>query len=531
MNETWDYIVVGAGHNGLSAACTLAAAGRSVLVLDQRTLCGGLAISHPFVEGAPHHHLSIGAMDDALMAHSSLVDDLRLRDYGYRAVPLSVPYGWMSPEGDTLLLHSDFARTVEEIRYFSPRDARTYQEIRGAVDFVMGALERFSTCHPARLPRRELARRLFALAGDRRLRKLIGRMLASSAFEMIAETFHSEAMRGLWAFWASMFAPPTLPGTGIYLAAFGNVHRSGIFRPLGGMSAMIRAFEQGLLQQGGEIRLGHRVEQLLMKNRRVTGVRVAGGQEFSARRAVLAGCAPQIALDSLLPDDARNETLRTKLEFMPASSVAVAPFKVDMAVAGPLRYRRAQVRRAVRDNLDVHGTTFMTGTLEQHIAQHQACLRGEPVDFATPLYFACLSANDRSIAPEGQDVLYLYANVPVEPIGGWDSCKVHYSESILQTARHYIDGLDAEIGRVETSPRDFEIRFGAPRGCYFHVDMLPSRLLMNRPAPGLGGYKTPLEGLFLAGAGSHPGGGVCGWPGRLAAEEAMRSERSGVGRE
>ncbi|MCK9563716.1 MAG: NAD(P)/FAD-dependent oxidoreductase [Bacteroidales bacterium] len=524
MDDTWDYIVVGAGHNGLSAACTLATAGRSVLVLDQRTLCGGLSVSHPFVEGAPHHHLSIGAMDDALMAHSSLIEDLHLRGHGYRAIPLTAPYGWMSPEGDTLLLHSDFARTVEEIRYFSPRDAQAYQEVRRAIDFVMGAFERFSTCHPARLPKRDLARQLLALAVDRNLRKLIARMLATSAFEMIAETFQSEAMRGLWAFWASMFAPPTLPGTGIYLAGFGNVHRTGIFRPAGGMSGMIRAFEKCLLAQGGEIRLGHRVDQFLVADNRVRGVRIVDGQTLHARCGVLAGCAPQVALGALLPEDAKSEELRTRLDFIPANSVAVAPFKVDMAVAGPVTYPRAQARRAARDGVDVRGTTFMTGTLDQHIAQHQACLRGEAVAFATPLYFATLSANDRSIAPAGQDVLYLYANVPVDPIGGWDACKSSYSERILQAARHYIDGLDAEIGRVETSPRDFEVQFGAPRGCYFHVDMLPGRLLMNRPAPGLGGYKTPVEGLFLAGAGSHPGGGVCGWPGRLAAEEAMKSE-------
>ncbi|HEX5805062.1 MAG TPA: NAD(P)/FAD-dependent oxidoreductase, partial [Macromonas sp.] len=151
-------------------------------------------------------------------------------------------------------------------------------------------------------------------------------------------------------------------------------------------------------------------------------------------------------------------------------------------------------------------------------------LRGEQVDFEPPLYFAIMSANDDTVAPAGQDVLYLYANVPVQPVGGWKVQQAAYSTQLLNTAKRYIDGLDAEIGRVETSPDDFVERFGAPNGAYFHVDMVPSRMLMNRPAPGFGGYKTPVAGLYLGGAGSHPSGGVCGWPGRLAAECALAHE-------
>src|SRR5215471_16296252 len=101
MSNTWDYIVIGAGHNGLTAGCTLAMAGKSVLVVEQRFMAGGLSVSHPFVKEAPNHHLSIGAMDDALMATSTLVDQLGLRQYGYDAKLLAAPYGWMNEDGDT----------------------------------------------------------------------------------------------------------------------------------------------------------------------------------------------------------------------------------------------------------------------------------------------------------------------------------------------------------------------------------------------------------------------------------------------
>lgn len=527
QDERWDYIVIGAGHNGLAAACTLAMAGKTVLIVEQRAIAGGLSASHAYVEDAPRHLLSVGAMDDALMAHSPLIDLFKLRDFGYSAIALDAPYGWMGDDGETLLLHSSFERTIEEIRYFSLKDAQTYEALRGTIDLVMGALESIMPHHPARLPKLDLGRRLLSMAADKTIRKTLGRMLSVSAFEMISETFESDAMRGLWAYWAGMFAPATVQASGLYLASFGSVHRAGIFRPKGGMSGMIGAFEKVFAKHGGEMRLSHKVERLLVEEGRVSGVRIAGGQELRARHAVLANCAPQVALGQLLPDSAKDRSLRSKLEFIPANSVAVAPFKIDLAVGGPLSYPKAQARRAQRDDMDVRKTTFMTGTLEQHMAQHKACLRGEPVPFAPPLYFAIMSANDDTVAPVGQDVLYLYVNVPVHPVGGWEACKQTYSEQIMANVQRYVHGLGAEIGRVETTPLDFEERFGAPNGAYFHVDMIPTRMGMNRPAPGLGGYKTPIDGLYLAGAGSHPSGGVCGWAGRLAAECAMKHEQSG----
>jgi phytoene dehydrogenase-like protein len=525
MSQSWDYIVIGAGHNGLTAACTLAKAGKSVLVVEQRAITGGLSVSHPFVDAAPNHYLSIGAMDDALMAHSPMIDFLGLRKFGYDAVPHAAPYGWMGEDGETLLLHKSFERTVEEIRYFSPKDAQTYIDVRGAIDLVMGGLEDIMPHHPAHIPKRLLLKNALKLATDRQTRKVLSRMLSVNAFEMFSETFESEAMRGLWSYWACMFAPATVQASGVYLSGFGSVHRAGIFRPIGGMSGMIRAMEKALIASGGEIRVNHKVEQLLMDGKHVKGVRIVGGQELFARKAVLANCAPQVVLGKLLPESAKDREFKNKIDFIPANSVAVAPFKIDYAVGGPVTYPKARAKRAKRDDMDIRKTTFMTGTLEQHIAQHKACLRGEPVDFRLPLYFAIMSANDASIAPKGQDVFYLYVNTPIHPVGGWDANKAAYSTQIRKAVSFYVDGLDAEIGSIEHCPKDFEEQFGAPNGAYFHVDMIPTRMLMNRPAPGLGGYRTPFEGLYLAGAGSHPSGGVCGWPGRLAAETAMQDRR------
>jgi phytoene dehydrogenase-like protein len=530
MNNTWDYLVIGAGHNGLAAACTLAKAGQSVLVIEQRAIIGGLSASHAYLPEAPQHLLSIGAMDDALMAPSSMAREFHLHQHGYHPIPLQHPYGWMNDEGETLLLFSDFERTVKEIHYFSPKDASTYRSLRGTFDFLMDSLDKIGAKHPAAIGKLDVAGSLLKLAGDRQIRETLKRMAACSAFEMIDDTFESDAMRGLWAFWTCMFAPATAPGGGIYLSGFANVHRSGIFRPRGGMTGLVGAFANCLKSLGGEIRLNSPVQRILIDSQYGTasGVRLADGTQLQARHGVLANCAPQVALGELLGDGDLDPGIVRQLRHIPANSAEVAPFKIDLASSGRLSYRRAQQLRKQRDGADLRKTTFMTGSLEDHIAQHKACLRGEAVTFEPPLYFSILSGADPSVAPDNGDVLYLYANVPVEPIGGWADNKDRYGQQIYAAASRYIDGLESEIGRLQTCPADFIEQFSAPRATYFHVDMLPTRMGNNRPAPGLGGYQTPVPQLYLAGSGSHPSGGVSGQPGKLGAEFALSQQRNSV---
>lgn len=520
--NSWDYVVVGGGHNGLSAACRLAQAGASVLVVERLPILGGLSASHAYLPQAPQHLLSVGAMDDMFMGQTTLTSDLSLQDFGYERIRLEAPYGWIDEDGDTLLLFEDFERTIAEIAYFSPRDAQTYRELRPAIDWICAQQERFFVQAPG-LGAGDLLKLGLKLVGDRALRARLGRWLSGSAFEIVGETFESDAMRGLWAFWTSMICPGDLDTTGVYIAAFGGVHRGGVHRPRGGMSSLMRAFQKRLEGQGGSVRTGVAVERILIDGGRATGVRTAQGEILEARRGVLAACAPQVTLGSLLAPDVLDRHLRERIGFIPANSANVAPFKIDMAVGGRLTFPRAQEKRARRDGFDVRRTTLMTGTLEDHCAQLRAMRAGTNIE-RPPVYMAVLSANDQTVAPEGQDVLYLHSNVAAVPSSGdWALDKAGTSRSIRDSAARFLGGLDAEIGAFESSPADLESRFSTPRGCYFHVDMIPSRMGMNRPAPGLGGYTTPVKQLYIAGAGVHPGGGVLGWPGRLAAECALRA--------
>jgi phytoene dehydrogenase-like protein len=521
--ETWDYIVIGAGHNGLSAGCTLALEGRKVLLVDGLDWVGGLSASLPWVKEAPEHLLSVGAMDDMLMAQTSLTRDLGLERYGYEPVPLTAPYGWLGDDGETLLLFRDFERTLKDIRKFSSKDAATYAEIKPTLDLVMDLTEKLVATRPTEISPRKLIRDLLKLVPDRKGRKLLGRMASMNVFEMVNETFESDAMRGLWGYWCSMVGPADLDGTGLYLMAFHAVHRrQGVLRPRGGMTGLMNAFRALLEAHGGEVRLGQRVEQVLVEHGRARGVRMADGSELTARLGVLANCAPQVVLGELLPEGTLSPQMQATVSMIPANAVNSAAFKIDMAIGGRVGYPAGEARRT--DGFDIRETTLMTGTLEDHMKHLKAMKLGRTID-PPPVYMAVLSAADPTIAPDGQDVLYLHSNVPADPVTGWDAAtKAQYTQQILASASRYIGGLDAEIGRVVHTPLDIENRFSAPKGAYFHVDMGPLRLGVNRPAKGLGDYATPVRGLYLAGAGSHPGGTINGWCGRLAARRAIATE-------
>ena len=522
--ETIDYIVIGAGHNGLCAAATLAERGRSVCVVERLPVLGGLSASYPYLGDAPEHKLSIGAMDDLFMAQTPLAKQMRLADFGYDTVPLAHPYGWMNEDGDTLLLWGDFARTLDDIRYFSPKDARTYEQLRGPIDWVMDLVDVLTVQDPSAWGKLDFAKYLLRHRPDRATRRFIGSMLALNVFELISETFESDAMRGLWAYWSSMVGPADAVGSGAYFLGFAGVHRHlGVQRPRGGMTNLVEAFNGKLESHGGAVRLGNGVKQILVEHGRATGVLLEDDTRLYARYGVISNAASQVTLGKLVPQDALSRQDRNKVALIPANSINAAAFKIDVATAGRIGYPKAEAARAKRDGEDIRTTTFMTGTLEDHIEQMHAMKRGVNVD-TPPVYMAILSAPDRSIASQHGDVLYLHSNVPAYPSNGWDANKDAYTEQIWKSSLRFLGGLETEIGRIVSTPQDLQNRFAAPAGAYFHVDMLVTRLGKNRPAHGLGGYDTPVRGLYQTGAGTHPTGGVVGWPGRLAAQHALRNE-------
>ncbi len=521
MAARYDFVVIGGGHNGLSAACTLGASGASVLVVEQCEVLGGLSTSHAYLPEAPRHVLSLGAMDDMFMSCTSIVEDLRLRRHGFETVPVPAPYGWIGPEGQTLLLFADLDRTLAEVRRYSPHDARAYADLQPALSWIFRALVSVMSRHPAELPKRELGKQLLRLAPDRATRRRLGQVMTSNLVELMAETFRSDAMRSLGTYWGSMIGPIDADGGGFYCVGLAAVHsKPGVQRPRGGMRSVVGALASRARSLGVEIRTGCGVAEVVVRGGEARGVLLADGTVVDARRGVLAAVPPQTAYGPLLEDGVVDSGVATKVAMMPASGNNSATFKVDLAVGGRVTFPAAQAHRDRIDRHDLRTVSLMTGTFADQIEQLRLIRQGRSLA-EPPSYLAVLSGLDPTVAPAGQDVVYLASNVPAQPREDWAEVRDRYAESVLTTAREHLAGLDAELGRLVTSPADFGKQYATPNGSYFHVDMTPLRLAMNRPAPGLGGYRGPVAGYFHAGAGSHPGGGVSGWPGRLAAQTAL----------
>lgn len=505
-----DVLVIGAGHNGLTAACYLARGGYSVMVLEACDTIGGMTETRALVPEAPHHLLNPGAIDVVWEA-SPVGRDLGLDQFGLRFIRHDPAWAWLGRNGESLLLTQDVDRTIREIERFSVKDARAYRdyaEITGKIQSIRSASSRAALLMAA-------GRGL----GDRRVRHLLGSAATTTAAELIESTFVSEPLRGAFASLLSIYGSITVDGSGIFfLAATAALHRYGISRPVGGLQAIPDSLSRCLHAYRGQVRVNAPVDQILYSGGRVRGVRLVTDEEILAR-TVVAAIPPQVTARLLRGSGIPR---LTALAHAPANNAGIGSLIMVMAMRGTLTLPEHQRERS--DGVDLRKPTLFCGTFEQVLAAEAAARAGQVVK-DPPWAGTILSATDPTLAPDGQDSLYIYAPVPVKPAVGWADARPLAEHELIHSVQKVMpDILDLEIGRWVQTPDVLERRLGAPNGCVFHVDMSsPTRLGPLRPALGWGKHVTDVPGLVLSGAGTQPGGGVTGIPGKLAAQELIHS--------
>lgn len=239
---------------------------------------------------------------------------------------------------------------------------------------------------------------------------------------------------------------------------------------------------------------------------------------------MLTTCNPVITLTELLPEGALDDRLAWRARDIPIRKTHASSLKINVALAGRVTIEKHEQWRG--DGLDLRKYLLAWHTLEEQDAGWNALVRGEWPD---PLPISCVivpTAVDPTQAPDGCDTLWLWLGViPVTPKVPWEEVRDDIGQSFLKDCAQYYKGLDTlEIDRQILAGPDLEQRFNAPAGNVYHVDPLLSRFGPLRPAPGLGSYRMPIEGLYLSGAGTHPTGGVCGLPGKLAAQTLLRDQ-------
>jgi phytoene dehydrogenase-like protein len=313
----------------------------------------------------------------------------------------------------------------------------------------------------------------------------------------------------------------------IYL---GVVQRISNSMPIGGTVELPRALARCFESHGGRIRTSARVEQIIVQGARATGIRLEGGETLRARHGVMTTCNAKHALTELLPEGALPDRLLTRAKDIPVTKTQATSLKINVALKGKLSMPRHSEQRD--DDLDPCGTLVAWHTLEEQSKAWDDLCRG---DWPDPVPVSCSISPthvDPTQAPEGQDTLWLWSGViPVFPRKPWDQVRDEIGQKVLADSAQYYEGLDSlEIARDVLGGPDLEKRFNAPAGNVYHVDPIPSRFGPLKPALGFGTYKTPVDGLYLSGASTHPTGGVCALPGKLAAETLIRTARKGGGR-
>lgn len=522
----YDAIIVGGGHNGLSAACYLAKANKRVLVLEALDKVGGMASSGYLIPEAPGHLVHPCALDMMSMrVHPHVPHELQLERYGFQTVEFSPGYVYLHPDGTSLVFWRDKHRTAQEIRRYSPADAEAFLALMDVVDAFIDMALPMMRVDPTQLNLGTKFKLLRIALRHRRLKPELMALMTGSAYQAAMERFEHPVTVSAMCALTGLAGVITADGSGIYYALLGFLHRFGVGRVLGGMQALSNALAACLQDHGGEVLTAAPVAEIIARQGAVQGVRLADGRVFLGR-TVIASCHPKVALE-MVTDGAVAKHLLTRIALAPANAAGAGPLKIDLALSGQISLPRFQAWRD--DDVDLRKTCVLVGTAEAVLENFAASARGE-VPRLPYFTLTAPSAVDPGQAPAGQDVVYLYPPaMPVDPVQGWDAVREQVAEQLIRQAGEYVDGLAGQlIGyRLEAAP-DFSRRLNTVNGSVTHIDTTTLRSGHLRPAYGLGGASLPVAGLFLGGAGIHPGGGVNGMPGRLAARRAERYLGKGV---
>jgi phytoene dehydrogenase-like protein len=534
----WDVIVVGAGHNGLTAAALLARAGLATLVVEARDVIGGCCVTEEIAPGCRASTTSYIAS----MLRPEVIRTLELGRHGLRMVPCEPALQVALDGGEVLADWADPARTAAGLARYSPADARAYQAVHTELRELAARLQPLFM----ELPPDTRAHGLRGLAEvarlGRHLRGLRGRdvegltqLLTGSLGQFIDTRFESRQAKALllannlYGKHGGPYQPGTLIGLAFHLLTGGDDAVQGFFgHVMGGMGAITEAIAAAGRAHGLEIRTGAPVARIAVTGGAASGVVLADGTELAAG-TVLSGADPKRTFLHLVDKAELPEDFRA----------AVAGIKMD----GPC----AKVNLVLDAEPQVLGMPAAAGpgqralfTLPPDLAVADACYdrakRGELAG-ADQLFIDCVvaSAVDPSLAPPGQHVMTCFVQyVPYRLAeGGWDGRRDELGDRVLARIGRFAPNVPGAVtARQVLTPLDLERTYRLTEGNIFHGDIQPDQLFHMRPVPGWARYATPVRGLYLCGAGAHPGGGVTGAPGynaahRVLADLKRRSRTSG----
>jgi phytoene dehydrogenase-like protein len=518
MSEEYDAVIVGAGHNGLVAGTYLAKAGRRVLIVERSAKLGGMTSSGFLIPEAPQHMVTPCAVELIFVRATGIIQEFDLLRHGLKTVDPDPSYAYLHPDGSSIAVFRDPRRTAEDMARLSRADGDAYLRFSVLLDALVDIGLPVMLNDPGRWKVRDLVKMIGALIRNRRLRDELTALTSGTADQIACEWFEHPASIALLTGIAAGAGPIDDDGNAAAYMIFGMLHRTGVGKPIGSMQSFANALGSCFTSCGGSLELNAPVAEILIEDGKTRGVRLENGRIIRAP-VVVATCDPRTAFQLATPAGIERR-MRVRMEHAPAGRANVLPFLANIAMAAPLRLRRHQELRT--DGADLNKAVGLIGTPEEVRQSFAHAKRGD-VPQRHAVSVTPLSNSDPTQAPAGQSLAYIY--LPAAPVvarDGWDVTRDRLMKSVVAHVGEFYEGFDSEIGRFVEAPPDRAARLNVTHGCVTHIDFAASRSGSKRPAFGLGVSGPIVPGFFLGGAGIHPGGGVSGLPGKIAAHRVLR---------
>jgi phytoene dehydrogenase-like protein len=513
MTKNYDAVVIGGGHNGLVAACYLARAGKSVVVLERHHTVGGAAVTE---EIYPGFRVSVASYSCSLL-RPEIISDLRLSEYGFYVYPKSPSYFMPFPDNEHLFLYADNReRCFAALARFSERDATAYDAWEDFWERACDIIE--PTLMQPPITWGELSDRFEQAGCTDDFRRVMLLSTADLLNEFFASPYIQAAMTPQSLIGTA--GGPMTPGTPyvwLYHAIGRAVGQRGVWGYVrGGMGTITQSLAAVARDLGVEIRTSTSVGGVLVEQGSARGVVLENGDTIRAY-AVLSNADPKRTFLQLCPHGVLPKAFQERIEKTYRCSGPV--YKLNLALRELPRYRAAPV--GVPPEVVNRATVDIAPTIEYVERAWDDCKHGQPsrepfIEVYTQ------SPTDPTMAPPGQHVLSCFCQyAPYAPVGrSWDDgLREEFADLVLAKLAEYAPNIqDAVIARQMLAPVDLERRFGLTGGHIFHGEITPDQSFNLRPLAGYADYQTPLPGLYLCGSGAHPGGGVTGIPGHNAAQ-------------
>jgi phytoene dehydrogenase-like protein len=519
-----DTVIIGAGHNGLVAAFHLARAGLRPLVIERRDTVGGGAITG---EIHPGFRCPILSHSTGLL-WKSVAADMDLRRHGVEFLRSDAQVFAPGDDGRALTLYNDVRRSSESIRAFSTKDADAYPAYRDAMTRISAVIASVLTVTPPSIDAPSAADAWSMLRAGRRFRALgkkngyrLLRWGPMAVADLMHEWFETELLSASIAAAgvSGTMLGPWSAGSALVLLLREAHRRLGVgAQARGGPGALTAAMAKAAEGAGARIRTGATVDRIVVRNERVIGVALSSGEEISAR-AVVSAVDPKTTFLRLLDPTELTPDFLTKIRnYRSRGTVA----KVNIALSGLPAFPGAGGPEPLSGRIHIGPEIDYLERAFDH-AKYGEFSSDPWLDVSIP------SILEPQLAPPGAHVMSVYAHFAPYSLRAttWDAARSALQQAVVRTLARYAPGIERQIVALQAlTPAELERDYAFAGGHVFHGELALDQLLTMRPLLGYAQYRAPIDGLYLCGAGTHPGGFLTGGSGTLAAREIARDLRA-----